>query len=391
MNNATDGKSVEAINCGENLKYLLTCVLSTESIPKSEYIKNVTIPGLNIGISTLNNARNGRFVSDNVFKMIASSFSFFYTGSENKGRITEEDLKLNPKEFKDKFPENSFQKKEPEKKQTELTLFTNKRYRGYYMLRNSSYKTYMAYFWFFEKKGKYSAAMLRGISDFNEIPDFGYKFKDVAEIKKCFKDLLPALEKKKSTSSIHLYLAEHNDIRYSPSCIQINFQTEEAVACYSTMYWNINIASISQQSSYIGGSALMVDTNEGTRGKDICAFKLGLECIDILGKKSPLNNTAPQVIAELMPKTKNGILLIDNADDANWYRFIGEGAFRSNSPGVVLDKNEIHQIINRLANLERDYRLRLDEADSLVNTLKEMTASPNAENSEGIVNKYKPK
>lgn len=104
MNNATDGKSVEAINCGENLKYLLTCVLSTESIPKSEYIKNVTIPGLNIGISTLNNARNGRFVSDNVFKMIASSFSFFYTGSENKGRITEEDLKLNPKEFKDKFP-----------------------------------------------------------------------------------------------------------------------------------------------------------------------------------------------------------------------------------------------------------------------------------------------
>lgn len=233
--------------------------------------------------------------------------------------------------------------------------------------------------------------MLRGISDFNEIPDFGYKFKDVAEIKKCFKDLLPALEKKKSTSSIHLYLAEHNDIRYSPSCIQINFRTEEAVACYSTMYWNINIASISQQSSYIGGSALMVDTNEGTRGKDICAFKLGLECIDTLGKKSPLNNTAPQVIAELMPKTKNGILLIDNADDANWYRFIGEGAFRSNSPGVVLDKNEIHQIINRLANLERDYRLRLDEADSLVNTLKEMTASPNAENSEGIVNKYKPK
>ena len=389
MTNTTDKELVETKNCGENLKYLLSCVLSTESIPGSKYIKNETIPGLNICISTLNNARNGRFVSNETFKMIASSFSFFYIGSENSGHITEDDLKLNPKEFKDKFPESSFKKKESEKKQTELTLFTNKRYRGYYMLRNSSYKAYMAYFWFFEKKGEYSAAMLRGISDFNEIPDFGYKFKDVNEIRKRFKALLPELEKKKSTSSIHLYLAEN--IRCSPSCIQINFQTEEAVACYSTMYWNINIASISQQSSYIGGSALMVDTNEGTRGKDICAFKLGLECIDTLGKKSPLNNTAPQVIAELMPKTKNGILLIDNADDANWYRFIGEGAFRSNSPGVVLDKNEIHQIINRLANLERDYRLRLDEADSLVNTLKEMTASPNAENSEGIVNKYKPK
>ena len=258
------------------------------------------------------------------------------------------------------------------------------------MLRNSSYKTYMAYFWFFEKKGKYSAAMLRGISDFNEIPDFGYKFKDVAEIKKCFKDLLPELEKKKSTSSIHLYLAEHNDIRYSPSCIQINFRTEEAVACYSTMYWNINIASISQQSSYIGGSALMVDTNEGTRGKDICAFKLGLECIDTLGKKSPLNNTAPQVIAELMPKTKNGILLIDNADDANWYRFIGEDTFRDTSLESFLDRDAVLAIVGRLASLERDYKLRLDDATNLVNTLKEMKES-NTENNEGIVNKYKPK
>ena len=391
MSNASEEKLVKTKNCGENLKYLLTCVLSKNSVPRSVYKQNETIPGLDISFSTLNNARNGLYVSKDTIEMIASSFSFFYTGSENDGHITKDDLKLNPKEFKNKFPKNSFQKKEPEKKQTELTLFTNKRYRGYYMLRNSSYKAYMAYFWFFEKKGEYSAAMLRGISDFNEIPDFGYKFKDVNEIRKRFKSLLPELEKKKSTSSIHLYLAENKNIRCSPSCIQINFRTEEAVACYSTMYWNIDIVSISNQSSYIGGSALMVNTNEGTRGKDICAFKLGLECTDTLGKKSPFNNTAPQVIAELMPKTKNGILLIDNADDANWYRFIGENIFRSNSPGVVLDKNEIHQIINRLANLERNYRLRLDEADSLVNTLKEMTASPNAENSEGIVNKYKPK
>lgn len=390
MTNTTDKELVETKNCGENLKYLLSCVLSTKSIPGAKYIKNETIPGLDIGISTLNNARNGRFVSTDTLKMIASSFSFFYTGSENSGHITEGDLKLNPKDFKDKFPESSFKKKESKKKQTELTLFTNKRYRGYYMLRNSSYKTYMAYFWFFEKKGKYSAAMLRGISDFNEIPDFGYEFKDVDEIKKRFTALLPELEKKKSTSSIHLYLAEDKNIRCSPSCIQINFQTEEAVACYSTMYWNINIASISQQSSYIGGSALMVDTNEGTRGKDICAFKLGLECIDTLGNKSPLNNTAPQVIAELMPKTKNGILLIDNADDANWYRFIGEDTFRDTSLESFLDKDAVLAIVGRLAMLERDYKLRLDDATNLVNTLKEMKES-NVENSEGIVNKYKPK
>lgn len=134
----------------------------------------------------------------------------------------------------------------------------------------------------------------------------------------------------------------------------------------------------------------MVDTNEGTRGKDICAFKLGLECIDTLGKKSPLNNTAPQVIAELMPKTKNGILLIDNADDANWYRFIGEDTFRDTSLESFLDRDAVLAIVGRLASLERDYKLRLDDATNLVNTLKEMKES-NTENSEGIVNKYKPK
>lgn len=116
MTNTTDKELVETKNCGENLKYLLSCVLSTESIPGSKYIKNETIPGLDIGISTLNNARNGRFVSKDTIEMISSSFSFFYTGSENDGHITKDDLKLNPKEFKDKFPENSFKKKRSQRR-----------------------------------------------------------------------------------------------------------------------------------------------------------------------------------------------------------------------------------------------------------------------------------
>ena len=135
----------------------------------------------------------------------------------------------------------------------------------------------------------------------------------------------------------------------------------------------------------------MVNTNEGTRGKDICAFKLGLECIDTLGQELPLNNTAPQVIAELMPKTKNGILLIDNADDANWYRFIGEDTFRGTSLESFLDKKAVLDIVGRLASLERDYTLSLNSADNLVTKLKEMTESTNAGHNEGIVNKYKPK
>ena len=157
------------------------------------------------------------------------------------------------------------------------------------------------------------------------------------------------------------------------------------------MYWNIDIASISKQSPYIGGSVLMVDTNEGIRGKDICAFKLGLECVDTLKNKLPLNNTAPQVIAELMHKTKNGVLLIDNADDANWYRFISEDTFRGDSSGAVLDERQIYQIISRLANLEKDYELRLSEANDLVNKLKTKTESSASQKDEGIDNKYKSK
>ena len=90
----------------------------------------------------------------------------------------------------------------------------------------------------------------------------------------------------------------------------------------------------------------MVDTNEGARGKDICAFKFGLECEETIKEEKPLNNTAPQVIAELMPKTRNGILLIDNADDANWYRFI-----------------------MKLANLENRYTSKYEELNDLVKQL----------------------
>ena len=134
------------------------------------------------------------------------------------------------------------------------------------------------------------------------------------------------------------------------------------------MYWNIDIVARSNQSSYAGGSALMVDTNEGARGKDICAFKFGLECEETIKEEKPLNNTAPQVIAELMPKTRNGILLIDNADDANWYRFITEKAFRDNTPNAfgLIDP---YDFIMKLANLENRYTSKYEELNDLVKQL----------------------
>ncbi len=74
------------------------------------------------------------------------------------------------------------------------------------------------------------------------------------------------------------------------------------------MYWNIDIISRSNQSSYAGRIKAFngPDTNEGARGKDICAFKFGLECEETIKEEKTLNNTAPQVIAELMLKQEMG-------------------------------------------------------------------------------------
>lgn len=362
-------------NCGKNITYLIECVFPNGSMPSKSYKKGKTIPGLNISHSTLSNARRGAYISDKTASKIASAFSFYYTGSNNNGMIKVKDLMSDPENFKKNFPPNCFKQNEENKKSVDLTLFSNKIYRGYYMLRNSSYKAYMAYFWFFEEEdGSYSAAMLRGISDFEDVKDLPNDLKDIKEIRQYFKDRVHKYQKNKRTASIHFYFAEHENIRYSPSCIQINFRTEEAEACYSTMYWNIDIVSKSVQSVYAGGSALMVDTNEGARGKDICAFKFGLECIENLIEKTPLNNSAPQVIAELMPKTKNGILLVDNADDANWYRFISEKTFRNNTPEAY-SKVDPLQLIMNLANLEHKCSLRYDELDALATKLKDILDS----------------
>ena len=368
--NAASLTKNEAKNCGANLKYLIDCVFPSGTIPSKRYIPNETIPGLNISLSTLGNARRGAYVSEDTANKIATAFSFYHIGG-SVGKITLEDLLMEPDNFQKRFPKDEFKTIKEKEKVTKLPLFTNKVYRGYYMLPNSPYKAYMAYFWFFfDDKGKYSAAMLRGISDFNDVnsPFRNIKFEDINAIKDSFHNCADTYMRKKSTSSIHLYLAEDKNIRCSPNCIQINFHTEGTSIRHSTMYWNIDIIARSNQSSYAGGSALMVDTNEGARGKDICAFKFGLECEETIKEEKPLNNTAPQVIAELMPKTRNGILLIDNADDANWYRFITEKAFRDNTPNAF-GSIDPYDFIMKLANLENRYTSKYEELNDLVKQL----------------------
>lgn len=132
--------------------------------------------------------------------------------------------------------------------------------------------------------------MLRGISDFNDVnsPFRNIKFEDINAIKDSFHNCADTYMRKKSTSSIHLYLAEDKNIRCSPNCIQINFHTEGTSIRHSTMYWNIDIIARSNQSSYAGGSALMVDTNEGAVAKISALSNLDWNVKKRLKKKNPL-------------------------------------------------------------------------------------------------------
>lgn len=54
------------------------------------------------------------------------------------------------------------------------------------------------------------------------------------------------------------------------------------------MYWNIDIIARSNQSSYAGGSALMVDTNEGAVAKISALSNLDWNVKKRLKKKNPL-------------------------------------------------------------------------------------------------------
>ena len=73
---------------------------------------------------------------------------------------------------------------------------------------------------------------------------------------------------------------EHKDISFTKNCITINFHSIEEDPCFCTMFWNVHAAVKLKLSSYIGGSALIVDTNDGNRNKNISAFKMGLEAVE---------------------------------------------------------------------------------------------------------------
>ena len=358
-------------NYSINIDYMIHQCLGISYTEKS-YHAGITIPRLDISFSTLKiilsgNGRitkNGKVVSEKTIQKIASAFSMLLVHPEER-RIFAEDLDLDPEDFKELFPPSAFIQKAAGHPSVSMMKFTNKLYRGYYMLPNSPHKAYLAYFKLVEKEGRYRAYLVRGIQDFDRARDICNYFDTPEELEQCMK----SKEGGKEMETIHLYKAWNDtsarhmreDIRITRNCIKIDFHSVEEDPCYVTMFWNICLSAAIESTDYIGGSALMVDTNDGKRGKTISAFKMGLEAVEDIPasqrryiERGPLVSDAPRVIKELSLESENGVMSLGNSDDSRWFRFIQNDNYRE-------------QVYNRYADIDVDALI-----DSLVSLKTEL-------------------
>lgn len=349
-------------NSAFNITYLIDeCIMP--SFKLSTYKANETFSGLAISPVTLKNARSGKAISVKTLRMMASSFSLYLWNSVD--RIKEEDLTLSPETFKKKFPVSAFIS-DGNSEILSIELFANKLYRGYYMLPNSSDKVYMCYFELFYKDGNYSAAMLRGIQDFQDTENFQSKFESVKIVKEYFEKVRDKFKSQKRTSTIHLYTScEERPIIPTTHCIKIDFASYESKPCYCTMYWNIDIPNRVKPDPYSGGIALMVDTNDGGRGKSISSYKLAIESIKDTNK-IPLNNYSPYLIEELKPEIRNNVLILDNAQDSHWHNFM----YDVNRKASVKEEIDLSKLAHRLLSLENKYSKQLSRLEELLDTME---------------------
>lgn len=155
-------------NYSENFNYLLECCNITYT--QSTYKAGLTIPHCNLGLSTIKKIRSGDNMSDATARKIASAFSLLLLHPE-KRKLFAEDLYLPPDTFSTKFPASDFIQDKTQTAPTNMSLFTNKLYRCYYVMPNSPNSCYMAYFKLFENKGYYHAYMVRGIQDFDLVSE----------------------------------------------------------------------------------------------------------------------------------------------------------------------------------------------------------------------------
>ncbi len=370
-------------NYSENFNYLLECCNITYT--QSTYKAGLTIPHCNLGLSTIKKIRSGDNMSDATARKIASAFSLLLLHPE-KRKLFAEDLYLPPDTFSTKFPASAFIQDKTKTAPTNMSLFTNKLYRCYYVMPNSPNSCYMAYFKLFENKGYYHAYMVRGIQDFDLVSELPNLFDEPHRIAQ----YITEKNGDKKTESMHLYeawndLSSHSrreDITYTNNRIKIDFHSIEDEPCYSTMFWNTCIPNGMQLESYIGGSCLMIDTNDGKRGKNISAFKMGLEAVENIPasqqaiiKKGALIHDSLRVINELRLECNDGIMTLDNSDDNRWYRFIQGDSYRGHADTRYDDVN-VESLVTSLVRLKADYERQLDDLKNYIKDIKKENGTP---------------
>lgn len=249
------------------------------------------------------------------------------------------------------------------------------------MMPNSPNSAYMACFKLFEKNGHYHAYMVREIQGFHLVEKVESLFKTPEELSQ----YTTAKTDDKRTKSIHLYEAwndtsssnRHEDITFTSNRIKIDFHSVEDDPCYFSMFWNICLPNGMSLDSYIGGSALIVDMNDGRRGKNISAFKMGLEAIESIPStqkkiidKGPLLHDSIRVIQELTLDSVDGRMTLDNGDDNRWFHFIQNDTYRGTADHRYDDVNVEH-LISSLVRLKADYERQLDDLKNTIKDLKE--------------------
>ncbi len=129
--------------------------------------------------------------------------------------------------------------------------------------------------------------------------------------------------------------------------------------------------------SYIGGSALGVDTNEGNRGKAISAFMVGLEALEDTPLEdlvtAPMNLLRPELLAELRRATDGecGMTVIDNADDHKFFTCLRREDIRKKDFDYLAV--DIPRLISDLMLLKHEMNIQLSKLKAIGEQSEEET------------------
>lgn len=372
-------------NMAQNWKYLIQ---NTHPDYRSggKYFKNHLEDSIGFSYGTLYSLirPNNKKCSSETAAKIAQYFNSYL--KDPLKNFSPEHLSLDPQKLKSSFVSADFKKYEINtyKNQSQndtLKRFANKLYRCYYMAPNSPYSAHIAFLKIFNEN---EACMIKGIriENLKPIQDIFYSdnfrhCKTLNNMKTSFLTAIESMEDKFKPEQMHFYKAQK--ISIDTDCIRIDFISEETSPCYTTIFWNVSIANKLRINPYIGGSALAIDTNQGNRGKDICSYKLGIETLensrlkwDVL--KNPFDCSSVELINELSLTPRNGISVVDNADDNRFFRFITENYhrvpdFEHNILRLpkTYSENDIVKIIEHLAESHKLLKDEIYELKSLKN------------------------